>query len=419
MSTLYGMTVTFGGGSISGGTVPQVTVNAPTGSTVTAKKGDVTLTAAEKNGVWVFDLPEFGTWVITATDGTNTVTESVVFEGTKVLTFSYFSATIAVTYPAGSTCTCSNGATTLTAPDTSGSCTFIVTGTGIWSVYCSDGDNYATQDVEILHDGQTVTAELSYGALPAFTYTGDYALKTAADYGLSGDYDVLALLTSGTLNFTSNFDADAFLVGAGGGGSGHGAISWDAGAGGGGGYTKTSRLSISGPLTATIGVGGSGVYTGTGGQGGNTSIGNISAAGGNGGAIAGGNGGSGGGAEGRDANGAQAGGAGGSNGSNGYTNTTYAGGAGQGTTTRAFGEDTATLFAGGGGGGSVIGTGGAGGDGGGGAGGAQVPYGGSPGNAGAVNTGGGGGGAGGSTASSATQYGGAGGSGIILIRRAQ
>lgn len=419
MSTLYGMTVTFGGGSISGGTVPQVTVNAPTGSTVTAKKGDIVLTAAEKSGVWVFDLPEFGAWVITATNGVQTVTENVVFEGSKAVTFSYFSATIAVTYPAGSTCTCSNGTTVLTAPDTSGSCTFIVTGTGTWTVESADGGNYATKDVDIINDGQAATVTLAYGALPGFTYSGAYALKTAADYGLSGDYDVLALLTSGTLTFTSRFDADVFLVGAGGGGSGHGAISYEAGAGGGGGYTKTSRLSISGPLTATIGVGGSGVYTGTGGQGGNTSIGSIAAAGGNGGVIAGGNGGSGGGAEGRDVNGQKAGGAGGSNGTNGHTNTTYAGGAGQGTTTRAFGEDTATLFAGGGGGGSVIGAGGAGGEGGGGDGGAQVAYGGSAGNDGAVNTGGGGGGAGGSTASSATQYGGDGGSGIILIRRAQ
>ena len=97
MSTLYGMTVTFGGSSgSSGGTVPQVTVKAPTGSTVTAKKGDIVLTAAEKSGVWVFDLPEFGAWVITATKGTQTATSSVVFEGAKSVTMTYFSATIAI-----------------------------------------------------------------------------------------------------------------------------------------------------------------------------------------------------------------------------------------------------------------------------------------------------------------------------------
>lgn len=163
MSTIYGMTVTFGGSSgSSGGTVPQVIVNAPTGSTVTATKGDVTLTAAEKSGVWVFDLPEFGSWAITATNGVQTATQSVVFEGEKMLTFSYFSATIAVTYPAGSTCTCSNGVTTLTAPDTSGSCTFVVTGVGTWTVYCTDGTNEAATDVEIENDGQASTAKLGY-----------------------------------------------------------------------------------------------------------------------------------------------------------------------------------------------------------------------------------------------------------------
>ena len=163
MSTIYGMTVTFGGSSgSSGGTVPQVIVNAPTGSTVTATKGDVTLTAVENSGVWVFDLPEFGSWAITATNGVQEVSQSVVFEGEKMLTFSYFSATIAVTYPAGSTCTCSNGVTTLTAPDTSGSCTFIVTGTGTWTIHCTDGTNEDATDVEIVNDGQAATATLKY-----------------------------------------------------------------------------------------------------------------------------------------------------------------------------------------------------------------------------------------------------------------
>lgn len=406
MSTLYGMTVTFGGG-ISGSTVPQVTVKAPTGSTVTAKKGDIVLTAAEKSGVWVFDLPEFGSWVITATKGTQTATSSVVFEGSKSVNLSFFSATIAVTYPAGSTCICSNGATVLTAPDTSGSCTFIVTGAGVWTVSATDGDNYATQDVEIVNDGQAATVSLAYGALPGFTYSGDYALKTAADYDLSGDYDVLALLSSGTLTFEEGFDADVFAVGGGGGGGGKYGSSSDVGGGGGGGYTTTGAFHFdTTPIVATVGAGGA-IEGGTGGT---TSVGNVSASGGAGGKYSssnayGGAGGSGGGT-GRVTSGQ--GGAGGSDGSNGgaSSNGYNYGGAGQGTTTRAFGESGAALFAGGGGGTG----GGAGGAGGGGDGGK-----GKTGTAGGTNTGGGGGGYGGSTSQPSK----AGGSGIILIRRAQ
>lgn len=192
MATIYGMTVTFGGG-ISGSTVPQVTVTAPTGSTVTAKKGDITLTTSEKNGVWVFDLPEFGAWVITATDGAHTATQSVVFEGAKAVSLFYFSATIAVTYPAGSTCTCTNGFTTLTAPDTSGSCTFIVTGRGTWTVACADGTNSATQDIFIENDGQEANAVLVYkpiastAATDGVTYINGLSGLSAAEIALIGE----------------------------------------------------------------------------------------------------------------------------------------------------------------------------------------------------------------------------------------
>lgn len=417
MATIYGMTVTFGGG-VSGNTVPQVTVKAPTGSTVTAKKGDIVLTAAEKSGVWVFDLPEFGAWVITATKGTQTATSSVVFEGSKSVNLSFFSATIAVTYPAGSTCTCSNGATVLTAPDTSGSCTFIVTGTGVWTVSATDGDNYAAQDVEIINDGQMATAALSYGGLPGFTYTGDYALKTAADYGLNGDYDVLELQTSGTLTFDTPVLADVFMVGGGAGGNGGQSGGSYGGGGGGAGKTSTNiRQLTTAPVSVIIGAGGGGAQaTGVGTGGGNTSISingtQYSIDGGLSGNPygQGGNGGSGGGGSGKTTTG----GAGGSDGGggSGVSGSPYGGGGGQGSTTRAFGESGARLFAGGGGAGGSGSAGGAGGEGGGGNGGTAVTM---P-TAGESNTGGGGGGGGLGYTSS---VGATGGSGIILIRRAQ
>lgn len=171
MSTIYGMTVTFGGGS-SETVTPRITVNAPTGSTVTATKGDVTLTATESSGVWVFELPEFGTWVITATNGTKTATETIVMDSTRAVSMSYFSATITATYPAGSTCTCSNGATTLTAPDTSGSCTFVITGAGAWTVACTDGESYVAKSVSITKDGQAATCKLEYpSAAPVLLWT--------------------------------------------------------------------------------------------------------------------------------------------------------------------------------------------------------------------------------------------------------
>ena len=111
--------------------------------------------------------------------------------------------------------------------------------------------------------------------------------------------------------------------------------------------------------------------------------------------------------------------AGGSNGANGVNNKEFNGGTGQGTTTRAFGESSGTLYAGGGGGGGSespmldAAAGGSGGGGRGGNGSSQM----APGSPGSANTGGGGGGGGSRVSSTAEEPdSGNGGSGIVLIR---
>lgn len=233
--------------------------------------------------------------------------------------------------------------------------------------------------------------------LPAFTYTGDYAI---VDDG-SGDWRV-KFLTSGTLTFTKNPGSiDVFLVG--GGGSGYGS-------GGGGGYTKTQKgiaVELNKPYTIIVGAGGSG---GT--YGGATSAFSATA---NGGKSSGTQYPSSGnyqnnGADGGSGGGATAGGAGGSDGSDGgaVTSIGAVGGIGQHTTTREFGETTGDLYAGGGGGRYVQGLGnstpGKGGAGGGGDGSATKGI------NGVVNTGGGGGGG---------PSDGSGGSGIVIIRNSR
>ncbi len=185
-----------------------------------------------------------------------------------------------------------------------------------------------------------------------------------------------------------------FCVGAGGAG-GHGS-SGKTGGGGGAGYTNTVSVNIAPGEALSVVIGG---IAGNQGNGGSTYVSHsgtnlIYSSGGNGGNYsAAGNGGSGGGSP--RANG-------GSNGSNGnlYSGTA---GKGQGSTTRAFGESSGTLYAGGGGGGDG-GSGGAGGGGNGSPGYSDPDYG-------SDGTGGGGGGG------SNNWYSGApGGSGICIIR---
>lgn len=70
-------------------------------------------------------------------------------------------AVIAVTYPAGSVCTCSNGTKTLKARDTSGKALFNVT-VGEWTVSCTDGTDTTSMTVSITYEGQAESVELNY-----------------------------------------------------------------------------------------------------------------------------------------------------------------------------------------------------------------------------------------------------------------
>lgn len=286
---------------------------------------------------------------------------------------SEFKAYITATYPAGSTCTVTNGSVQLTAPNTSGSYTFTVPSIGAWTVNCTNGTDSAASTVSITADGQTKSVTLTYSTIPAFNYTGDYDIVNDAGEAISVSKDNwnIRLLTSGNLTFTDLKNAssgvDVFLVGGGGGGTAVGAnptqpsnLSANFGSpGGGSGYTKTySSISVASntAYSATIGAGGA-----IGANGGQSSItigsttynangGNCSTYKAHGGP--GGSGGAGGGGD-PVANGGTDGGNGGAGV---YQGTTFTnGGTGQGTTTRAFGETSGVLYATGGGAGGNYG----------------------------------------------------------------
>ena len=71
-------------------------------------------------------------------------------------------AVIGVTYPAGSTCTCTNGSKTLTAKDTTGRALFVIPSAGTWTVTAVLGDKTASSAVEITAEGQVETVVLVY-----------------------------------------------------------------------------------------------------------------------------------------------------------------------------------------------------------------------------------------------------------------
>ena len=87
-------------------------------------------------------------------------------------------AVIAVTYPEGSICTCTNGTKTLKAQDTSGKALFNVPA-GEWTVTATDGSRTKSASVSVTADGQSKSITLTYelvlfdnGTVGGYTWTG-------------------------------------------------------------------------------------------------------------------------------------------------------------------------------------------------------------------------------------------------------
>ena len=147
----------------SGGTGGTLTVTAPANVTVTVSKDGKTKTKnSGTSGVVVFKGLASGTWTLTITDGSQTSSKPVVVTADYSTVIAFFAATINITYPAGSTCTCSDGTTTLSAPDTSGTWACIVPNAGTWTATSTSETETDSKAVTITTDGQSTSVELSY-----------------------------------------------------------------------------------------------------------------------------------------------------------------------------------------------------------------------------------------------------------------
>jgi len=104
-------------------------------------------------------------------------------------------AYIAVTYPAGSTCTATNGTITLTAQGTSGLYVFQIpeptTTPETWTVTCTDGTRTNSATAEISAQYSSVAVTLVYGRLPVGYQEVEYLQSSGTQYintGLSIPY---------------------------------------------------------------------------------------------------------------------------------------------------------------------------------------------------------------------------------------
>lgn len=146
-----------------GGSGSILTVTAIASETVTiSKNGKSKSKTTDSKGIAVFRGLDTGKWTIVIVRGGVPITRVVTVTADYHVAIPLFAATINITYPAGSTCTCSDGTTTLSAPDTSGTWACIVPNTGTWTVTSTSGTETDSKAVTITTDGQSTSVELSY-----------------------------------------------------------------------------------------------------------------------------------------------------------------------------------------------------------------------------------------------------------------
>lgn len=130
--------VTYGGATGSGANV----------SCTNGKKTFYGVT--DTNGNFAFKLAK-GRWTITANKSGSTSSVNVDITGDCTVNVSLFAATIKVTYPAGSTCTVTDGTTTLTAPGAGGTWKCVVNKPGTWTVTLDRG---YSEKIEVTESGE-------------------------------------------------------------------------------------------------------------------------------------------------------------------------------------------------------------------------------------------------------------------------
>lgn len=146
-----------------GGSGCILTITAVASETVTiSKNGKSKSKTTDSKGVAVFRGLDTGKWTITIVRDGVPITRVATVTADYSVAIPLFAATINITYPAGSTCTCSDGTTTLSAPDTSGTWACIVPNAGTWTVSSTDGDKSKSADVVIITNGQTESVTLLY-----------------------------------------------------------------------------------------------------------------------------------------------------------------------------------------------------------------------------------------------------------------
>ena len=187
---------------------PQIIVTAPTGSTVTATDGTTTLTATESGGTWIFDIPNYGTWTVTATLGAATASGTVSITEVKqyTMTLAYFTATLNITAPSGATVTVTkDGATVNTHTATGSAVAVSVHEPGTYDITATSGSESASDTASIATDGQSVSVTLAFVNIYGVTWDGTATQSLTRTDAAAGFSDPVPYV-AGASTYGSPFD---------------------------------------------------------------------------------------------------------------------------------------------------------------------------------------------------------------------
>lgn len=138
---------------------PAITVDAAGKITASATQAAGVVAAGTKSATK--QLPVQAAKTVTPSASAQTAVAKGVFT-TGIITVAAVYAVISVTYPSGSTCTCTNGSKILTAKDTTGKALFVIPSAGTWTVKCVKGSQSASKAVKITAEGQAELVTLVY-----------------------------------------------------------------------------------------------------------------------------------------------------------------------------------------------------------------------------------------------------------------
>lgn len=163
---------------------PAITVDAAGKITASATQAAGVVAAGTKSATKQLTVQAAKT--VTPSASAQTAVAKGVFT-TGIITVAAVYAVIGVTYPSGSTVTCTNGSKTLKAKDTSGKAMFIIPTKGTWTVKAVKNSQSASKAVSITAEGQVATVTLMY-TLELYNsgnqytdITGGWVLKSNGD----------------------------------------------------------------------------------------------------------------------------------------------------------------------------------------------------------------------------------------------